>query len=94
MYISTEVLLSREDMMTSVHVSGLPDDLLGVHIALEEVFGSAGIIKVAISGSFSSSSVNSNGMCFELQTCHEFSKSATPVRMGFDVHVISLCHFW
>ena len=71
--------------MTSVYVSGLPEDLLGVHVALEEVFGSAGIIKVAISGSFSSSSVNSNGVCFELQTCHEFS---TPVRMGFDVHVI------
>jgi len=35
-------------MMTSVYVSGLPDDLLGVHVVLEEVFGTAGIIKVAI----------------------------------------------
>ena len=39
-------LLSREDVMTSVYVSSLPEDLLGVHLALEEVFGGVGTIKV------------------------------------------------
>jgi len=51
------------------------------------------IIKVAITGSFSSSSVNSSSLmacvftvpCFELQTCHEFFQSASPVGMGFHV---------
>ena len=58
-FVCIPLVLSREDMMTSVYVDSIPEDLLGVHLALEEMFGGVGTIKVTISGNSSRASVNS-----------------------------------